>query len=109
PNDSLLSAGAPDVWTTTVSPHGDDDLIPLLEETGTAHEFTSAGIFTQLLGWLLPLGLLIVFWIWMMRRINPAQSVMTVGKNRARIMGEEGTGVTFGDVAGADEAKQELV
>jgi cell division protease FtsH len=34
---------------------------------------------------------------------------MTVGKNRARIMGEEGTGVTFDDVAGADEAKQELV
>ena len=109
PNDSLLAAGAPDIWTATVSPNGDDELIPLLEATGTEHEFTSAGIFTQMLGWLLPLVLLILFWIWMMRRINPAQSVMTVGKNRARIMGEEGTGVTFGDVAGADEAKQELV
>ncbi|HEX2167683.1 MAG TPA: ATP-dependent metallopeptidase FtsH/Yme1/Tma family protein, partial [Longimicrobiales bacterium] len=109
PNDSLLTAGAPDVFTTTVSPHGDDELIPLLEATGTQHTFTSAGIWTQLIGWLLPIALLILFWIWMMRRINPAQSVMTVGKNRARIMGEEGTGVTFGDVAGADEAKQELV
>ena len=109
PNDSLLAAGAPDVWTTAVSPHGDDDLIPLLEATATEHEFTSTGVFTRMLGWLLPLGLLIVFWIWMMRRINPAQSVMTVGKNRARIMGEEGTGVTFGDVAGAAEAKQALV
>jgi cell division protease FtsH len=47
--------------------------------------------------------------MWMLKRINPAQGVMTVGKNRARIMGEEGTGITFDDVAGADEAKQELV
>ena len=109
PNDSLREAGAPDVWTTTVAPHGDDELIPLLEQTRTPHEFTTTGIFTQMLGWLLPIALLIVFWLWMMRRINPTQSVMTVGKNRARIMGEEGTGVTFGDVAGADEAKQELV
>jgi cell division protease FtsH len=109
PNDSLRAAGAPDTWTATVSPHGDDELIALLESTATQHEFTSTGIFTQMLGWLLPIGLLIVFWIWMLRRMNPTQSVMTVGKNRARIMGEEGTGVTFGDVAGADEAKQELV
>jgi cell division protease FtsH len=109
PNDSLLAAGAPDVWTATVSPHGDEELIPLLETTGTEHEFTSAGIFTQMLGWLVPVALLVVFWIWILRRMNPGQSVMTVGKNRARIMGEEGTGVTFGDVAGADEAKQELV
>ncbi|MGH7446261.1 MAG: ATP-dependent metallopeptidase FtsH/Yme1/Tma family protein, partial [Longimicrobiales bacterium] len=66
PNDSLVSAGAPDIWTATVSPHGDDELIPLLESTRTEHEFTSAGIFTQLIGWLLPLGLLILFWVWMM-------------------------------------------
>ncbi|HEX6133754.1 MAG TPA: ATP-dependent zinc metalloprotease FtsH [Longimicrobiales bacterium] len=109
PGDSLRSAGAPDEWVATMPPQGDDELIPLMESTRTPHEFVSAGIFTQLIGWLLPLGLLIVFWIWMMRRINPAQNVMTVGKNRARIMGEEGTGVTFGDVAGADEAKEELV
>ena len=43
-----------------------------------------------------------------MRRINPAQGVMMIGKNRARILGEEGTGISFADVAGADEAKQEL-
>jgi cell division protease FtsH len=108
PNDSLGAAGAPDVWTAAMPPHGDDELIPLMQAAGTEHEFTSTAILTRMLGWLLPLGLLILFWIWMMRRINPAQSVMTVGKNRARIMGEEGTGVTFGDVAGADEAKQEL-
>jgi cell division protease FtsH len=41
--------------------------------------------------------------------MNPASGVMKVGKNRAQIVGEDGTGVTFEDVAGADEAKQELV
>jgi cell division protease FtsH len=45
----------------------------------------------------------------MLRRMNPTQGVLTVGKSRARILGEEGTGVTFEDVAGEDEAKQELV
>ncbi|HEX2184403.1 MAG TPA: ATP-dependent zinc metalloprotease FtsH, partial [Chloroflexota bacterium] len=44
-----------------------------------------------------------------LRRMNPTQGVLTVGKSRARIVGEEGTGVTFADVAGVDEAKQETV
>src|SRR5690606_19723360 len=59
--------------------------------------------------WLLPLGLLVLFWVWMLRRMNPTQGVLTVGKSRAKIVGEEGTGVTFDDVAGVDEAKQETV
>ena len=81
----------------------------LLERQRVKYEATARGWMGQVIGWLLPLGLLILFWLWMLKRINPAQGVMTVGKNRARIMGEEGTGVTFDDVAGADEAKRELV
>jgi cell division protease FtsH len=109
PTDSLRGVGAPDEWTATMPPNGDDELIPLMEERGVRHEFTSAGWFSQMLAWMLPIGLLILFWVWMLRRMNPQQSAMTVGRNRAKIMGEEGTGVSFGDVAGADEAKQELV
>src|SRR5690606_12081729 len=59
--------------------------------------------------WLLPLGLLVLFWVWMLRRMNPTQGVLTVGKSRAKIVGEEGTGITFDDVAGVDEAKLETV
>jgi cell division protease FtsH len=106
--DSMRRTGAPEVWLTTRVPE-DDQLIPLLEAHHVRYEGSTSGLVGQIIGWLLPVGLLILFWIWMMRRINPAQNVMTVGRNRARIMGEEGTGVTFGDVAGADEAKQELV
>ncbi len=106
--DSVYRAGTPRVLTA-VRVTGDEELIPLLEANGVEYEGTTEGWLGQALGWLFPLGLLILFWVWMLRRISPAQGVMTVGKNRARIVGEEGTGVTFEDVAGADEAKEELV
>jgi cell division protease FtsH len=99
----------PDEWRT-VRVADDEEFVPLLEAHGVRYSATAAGWFGQALGWMLPVTILIIFWIWMLRRINPgAQGVMTVGKNRARIMGEEGTGISFDDVAGADEAKQELV
>ncbi|HEY8483651.1 MAG TPA: ATP-dependent metallopeptidase FtsH/Yme1/Tma family protein, partial [Longimicrobiales bacterium] len=106
--DSLRRPGEPEVWRA-VRVLGDEELIPLLEEKGIRYAGTTEGWMGQALSWLLPLGLLVCFWVWMLRRINPAQGVMTVGRNRARIVGEEGTGVTFADMAGAEEAKQELV
>lgn len=107
--DSAREAGArPEIWTA-IRVDTDESLVPLLESRGVTYEGVTEGWLGRSLGWLLPVGLLVLFWIWMLRRINPAQGVMTVGRNRARIMGEEGTGVTFADVAGADEAKQELV
>ncbi len=106
--DSLVQPDSPQVYTAV--PVADDpELIPLLERADVEYQGSTEGWLTSILGWLLPLGLILLFWIFMLRRINPAQGVMTVGKNRARIVGEEGTGVDFDDVAGADEAKQELV
>ncbi len=109
--DSVWSAGranVPGVWNT-VRVEGDEELVPLLEENDVVIEAATESWLGEALIWLLPLGIMLAFWIWMLRRMNPASGVMKVGKNRARLVGEEGTGVDFDDVAGADEAKQELV
>jgi cell division protease FtsH len=43
------------------------------------------------------------------RRLNPTrESIFSIGKSRARLVADKDTGVTFDDVAGADEAKFEL-
>jgi cell division protease FtsH len=107
PTDSIRTASGTQVWTA-VQVEGDEELIPLLEERGIEYEGTVQGWFTQMLGWLLPIALMLAFWFWILKRMSPSQGVLTVGKSRARIVGEEGTGVTFDDVAGVEEAKQEL-
>ncbi len=65
-----------------------------------------------LLSWLLPLALLLGFWFFMSRRLagmgGPGAGLMSVGKSKAKVYMEADTGVTFADVAGVEEAKQEL-
>ncbi|MHB8763498.1 MAG: ATP-dependent zinc metalloprotease FtsH [Deferrisomatales bacterium] len=62
-----------------------------------------------LLSWLLPIGLLILFWSFMMRRMQSGpQGMLSIGKAKAKIYAEKNIGVTFEDVAGIDEAKAEL-
>lgn len=106
--DSLRTKAGAEVLTAVRVPD-DNELIPLLEQHVQTYDASPPSWFGQIFQWLLPLGIIILAWFWMLRRINPAQGVMTIGRNRARIVGEDGTGTTFADVAGADEAKQELV
>lgn len=59
--------------------------------------------------WVLPFGLLFLFWSWLARRMTPgAGAFLNIGANRARIHAETDIKVSFNDVAGADEAKEEL-
>ncbi|MGE5707701.1 MAG: ATP-dependent zinc metalloprotease FtsH [Bacteroidota bacterium] len=58
---------------------------------------------------LLPLLFIVGLWIFMMRQAQSGSNqAMSFGKSRAKMMVESKTKVTFADVAGIDEAKQEL-
>ncbi|MBW1990386.1 MAG: ATP-dependent zinc metalloprotease FtsH, partial [Deltaproteobacteria bacterium] len=58
---------------------------------------------------LLPIGLLVVLWIFFMRQMQAGGGkAMSFGKSRARLMSENTNKVTFEDVAGVEEAKEEL-
>jgi len=93
---------------------GDDDLIKLLEEKQIQYEaLPQSGFGTALWVWLVPLGLAFLFWSFLVRRMASGmgqgpQSVMSFGKTRAKIHAESDTGVGFKDVAGIDEAVDEL-
>ncbi len=93
---------------------GDDELVKLLEEKGIQYEAVPQSGFSEVLWiWLIPLGLAFLFWSFMMRRMaggmgQGPQSVMSFGKTRAKVQAEVDTGVGFKDVAGVDEAVDEL-
>mgnify|MGYP005851387225 FL=1 len=62
-----------------------------------------------LLSWVIPLLILILIWRWFLRRVGGAQQgLLAIGQSKARIYIDRDTGVTFDDVAGVDEAKEEL-
>ena len=87
----------------------DPNLIQELE----AHQVPYRGqvdssALTTLLSWLIPLGLLLFLFSKFAGRMGPGQGLMNFSKSRARIYAEKETGVTFADVAGVDEAKEEL-
>jgi cell division protease FtsH len=59
-----------------------------------------------------PILLLIGVWIYFMRQMQGAgggRGAMSFGKSRARLLGEDQVSVTFADVAGVEEAKEEVV
>jgi cell division protease FtsH len=67
------------------------------------------GLFQNLLSWLLPTAGFFVIWYFVMRPMMAGQSgLMSVGRSHAKVYAEPDVKVTFADVAGVDEAKQEL-
>jgi cell division protease FtsH len=87
----------------------DDGLVAALEKKGVEFTGSVPNPLMTLLGWILPALIFVGAWVLIMRRFGPAQGgVMSFGKSRAKIVAEDATGITFADVAGQEEAKEEL-
>jgi len=69
-------------------------------------------LISNLLSWLIPVFFFVAVWMFVIRKIAGGQGgvggLMSVGKSKAKIYVETDTEVNFDDVAGVDEAKQEL-
>jgi cell division protease FtsH len=63
---------------------------------------------TNIISWIIPLVFFFILWRILFSRIGPETSVMSFGKSRAKIYAEKEKKITFVDVAGIDEAKEEL-
>ncbi|WP_221143529.1 ATP-dependent zinc metalloprotease FtsH [Rhizobium bangladeshense] len=93
--------------TTRVEP----DLAQQLQQHGVVVAGQIESTFLRdLLSWLIPVALFAGVWMFMLRRVGGGigGGLMQIGKSKARIYVQSDTGVTFKDVAGVDEAKEEL-
>jgi cell division protease FtsH len=109
--EGTLKEPLPDGTTGFVTRRVDPELSAALREHGASYtgRAESTG-YSSLLFWLLLTVLLIGFWLWFFRRMSGAVAggAAAFGKSKAKIHLQQETGVTFADVAGVDEAKEEL-
>jgi len=71
-------------------------------------EITNNWIST-ILSWVVPVGLFFLLWSYLIKKMGAQSGLMQIGKSKAKVYIEKKTGVTFADVAGIDEAEEELV
>jgi cell division protease FtsH len=88
----------------------DPDLVKLLDQQGIKYRALQEKTWiTSLLSWVVPTILLVALWVYFFRRIGTgAGGLMSVGKSKAKVYMEDETKVTFADVAGVEEAEEEL-
>ena len=102
-----------DQFTTTIPPilQGTAELTELLDQNGVAYTGVTPNPFSSfLIGWVAPLLLFGLLWFFLVRRMSGAQAgaALNLGRNKIRIYDRKEMKTTFADVAGVDEAKEEL-
>ena len=98
---------------TSSGPSNDlqDSAIKLLRDHGVQLKYThpTSNFLTDLLPLLIPIGLLILFFVWMSRRAQGQMgAVMNIGRSRAKVYNTEKPKTTFDDVAGYGPVKAEI-
>jgi cell division protease FtsH len=105
---TLKKSDPPNTFTTTRI--DDPKLVEELDQHGVKYsgEVVSRWL-PEVLSWLIPVMLLVFLWSFFFRRMGGAEGgVMSFARSKAKIYAEDDVKVGFGDVAGVDEAAQEL-
>jgi cell division protease FtsH len=87
----------------------DPDLVKDLDDRRVSYTGHYESKFLRsILSWVIPIGIFFLIWRFAMKKMGPGMGVMSFAKSKAKIFAESETKVTFADVAGIDEAKEEL-
>ncbi|ACL67714.1 ATP-dependent metalloprotease FtsH [Anaeromyxobacter dehalogenans 2CP-1] len=94
----------------------DSDMAKELDQHGVTYAGRYDSDFVaMLLSWVVPIALFFGVWLLLSRRMakqlgagGPGGGLMSIGKSKAKVYVETDTKTTFADVAGVDEAKEEL-
>ncbi|MDR2468288.1 MAG: ATP-dependent zinc metalloprotease FtsH [Spirochaetaceae bacterium] len=94
-------------------PINDPDLIKLMDEKQVDYYAVSregSALLNFILSWVLPIAFFIIIWRFLIKRMgNFGGNVLSIGQNKAVIVAEGDIKTRFADVAGVDEAKDELI
>jgi cell division protease FtsH len=108
-----LKSPLPDGSTRFVTTRVDPDLAGQLDQYGVKYEQRVESTFLRdILSWIIPAVVFFALWMFLMRRFAEKQGLgggfLSIGKSKAKVYIETDTKVTFADVAGVEEAKDEL-
>ncbi len=106
-----VDGGAPGETKVFKTIRVDQELSTLLDQHKIVFKGEIESTFLRdILSWIFPIILFVGVWYFLMKKMGSQQAgFMTIGKNKAKIYVENELNVTFKDVAGVDEAKQELI
>ena len=106
-------SGADTPFTTSLSTNfqSDTEFRTFLDDHNVSYEFTSPSVFTSLLLSILPFALVMVliYYFVFKRMGGGANAALNLGRNKVKIYDRKEMKTSFNDVAGVDEAKEELL
>ena len=100
--------GSPDKQVTTIRVD-DPGLVKELDDRKVSYSGQHENKFLiGMFSWIFPLAIFFLIWRFAMKKMGPGMGVMSFSKSKAKIFAESDIKISFADVAGIDEAKEEL-